>query len=75
MNKFRDTTTEFYKDLKAGRADQKDFERHIYGQFGAKSYNKDSKDFDGDKAYNEAKKIENDVMDYVRAEEAKANRQ
>ena len=49
MNEFRDTAVEYYKDLKAGRADTKDFERHIYGQYGAKSYNKDAKDKDGDK--------------------------
>lgn len=44
MNQFRDTTNDFYKDLQAGRVDQKDFERHIYGQYGEKSYHKDDKD-------------------------------
>ena len=46
MNDYRDTNAEFYKDLEKGRADEKDFERYIYGQHGAKAYSRDSKDKD-----------------------------
>ena len=38
-NNFRDTATDYYRELNAGRADVKDFERHIYGQFGGKGFN------------------------------------
>ena len=65
MDKHRDTADEFYKDLQKGRVDQKDFERHIYGQYGAKSYNRDEIDDSRDKNYEDQKKIENEVKDYI----------
>lgn len=34
MSEFRDTAGDFYRDLQKGRVEQKDFEKHIYGQFG-----------------------------------------
>ena len=55
MDDYRDTATEYYKDLQAGKADHKDFERYIYGQFGAKSYNKDKKDRENEQQYREQK--------------------
>lgn len=44
MDEYRDTATEYYKELQQGRANEKDFEKHIYGQFGAKAYHKDDED-------------------------------
>ena len=33
MDKYRNKTDEFYKNLKKGQTDVKDFERYIYGQW------------------------------------------
>ena len=71
MDDYRDTAVEFYKDLQAGKADQKDFERYIYGQHGAKSYNKDDKDEDNESQYREQKQIENEFKGYVSAAQSK----
>ena len=67
MDQYRDTAKEFYNDLSKGKADQKDFERYVYGQHGAKSYNKDEKDIENEKLYKEKKKIENEFKQYVAA--------
>ena len=75
MNKHRDTTTEFYKDLQQGRAEHVDFERHIYGQYGGKSYHRDKKDEEYDQSIKEKIRIENDFKDYIQKEQAKALRQ
>ena len=48
-DKFRDTATDYFKDLNEGKADAKDFEKHMYGQFGAKSYYTDDSDRQNDK--------------------------
>lgn len=58
MDKFRDTADEYYKELQAGRAEHKDFERYIYGQFGSKSMYKDERDETVDRAHIEKKRIE-----------------
>lgn len=69
MDDYRDTATEYYKELQAGRANEKDFEKHIYGQFGAKAYHKDEDDRIGDKAYREKKLLENQVKAYVKSQQ------
>ena len=47
IDEFRDTQAEFYSDLKQGRADIHDFERHIYGQHArGAAYRKDGQDDD-----------------------------
>ena len=70
MNQFRDTTKDFYKDLAAGRAEHKDFERFIYGQYGEKSYHKDDRDNADQRSYEERKRIENDFANYIEQEKA-----
>ena len=67
MDSFQDTASQYYKDLNTGKADQKDFERYIYGQYGAKGYSKDQRDTVEEKAYEDKKKIENDFKAYVDA--------
>lgn len=51
MGEFRDTNKEFYKNLKRGDVDPKDFERYIYGG----SYNKRSQD-DADRVEDKVRK-------------------
>ena len=70
MNQFRDTTKDFYKDLAAGRAEHKDFERFICGQYGEKSYHKDDRDNADQRSYDERKRIENDFANYIEQEKA-----
>ena len=61
--------------MQAGRAEQKDFERHIYGQYGAKSYNRDRQDVQADEAHMEKKRIENEVRERIAAQTAAEGRQ
>lgn len=75
MNEFRDTTKDFYKDLYAGRAEEKDFERFIYGKYGEKSYYKDEKDRAEQRGYDERKRIENEFNDFVDKEKIRQARQ
>ena len=70
-DKFRDTTAEYYKELAAGRADGKDFERYIYGQYGAKSYQKDDRDKTEEVDQEQRNKIEHEVKRYVAAQEGR----
>ncbi len=72
MAEFRDTASDFYKDLAKGKADQKDFEKHIYGQFGGKAYHKDNQDRVEDKAANEKARIQADFQNYIEKEKAMA---
>ena len=58
MSGFRDSAGDFYRDLQTGKADQKEFEKHIYGQFGGKAYYKDNQDRVKDKAAGEKARIE-----------------
>jgi len=71
MDKFRDSATDFYKDLQKGRAEHADFERHIYGQYGRKSYYKDAKDEATEKTHLEKKKIQHDFEHYIETEKAR----
>ena len=65
MNEFKDTAGEFYKDLQKGRVEQKDFERHIYGQYGGKAYYKDNLDTSNEEAHSEKQRIESDFQAYI----------
>lgn len=71
MDEFRDTATEFYRELNAGRKDAKDFEKYVYGQYGSKGFHKDEQRIAEDKAYLEQKKIENEVKAYVASQSSR----
>ena len=71
MHAFRDTNKEFYEDLATGNADPKEFERHIYGQFGAKAYARDSLDDDKDRDSDIKRRWEADVKARVKMEQEK----
>ena len=68
LDKFRDTRQEYFQDLQKGMADEKDFERYVYGS--SVALFKDDRDREEQKTYEEKKAIERDVKNYVAAAQA-----
>ena len=65
MDNFRNTSKEFYEDLKRGKVENKDFERYIYG--GHKAKYKDDRDKMEEMSRKEQLKVEREVKDQINA--------
>ena len=56
---------QYYKDLKTGMADPKDFERYIYGGNYGRKFGHDDRDDVEDKVRDKIRKFDHDAKEYI----------